>query len=113
MTTPHDFTKNTGWVCANNNKFPRELFESPLNTHFHTSTLQFHTKRLKTTQVSLFYLLPAAILADIEIWVSGLEHRDKFKPVILRINNSYNPIIFAIPHDLWTPLKKLQSPLLV
>ena len=107
-TTPHDFTKNTGWVCANNNKCPRELFESPLNTHFRTSTLQFHTKRLKTTQVSLFYLLPAAILADIEIWVSGLEHRDKFKAVVSRINSMYNPIIYAITHELWTPYQNFR-----
>ena len=40
---------------------------------------------------------------DIEIWVSGLENLDNFKPVVLNINTMCNPILFTIPHELWTP----------
>ena len=82
---------------------PREFFASPLNTPRHTITLQRHTKKLKPSQASLLYLLPTVIPTDIEIWLSGLEHRDNFKPIILRINTMYNSIPFTIPHDLWTP----------
>ena len=65
MTTPHEFTKNTGWGCADNKKYPRELFASPLNTHLHTSTLHRHPKWLKPNQELLFDLLPTVILTDI------------------------------------------------
>ena len=100
---PREFTKNTGWGRSNNKLDPRELFASPLNTNPRTSTLHWHRKQLKPSQASLFDLLPTVILTDIEIWVSGLERRDNFKPVVSHINTMYNPIIFVISHDLWTP----------
>ena len=103
MTTPHNFAKNTGWGRADKNKFPRELFPLPLNTHLRTSTLHCYPKRLKPTEASLFDLFPTVILTDIEIWVSGLEHRDKFKAVVSRLNSMFNPILFVIPPELWTP----------
>ena len=93
---------------VDNNKYPRELFASPLNKHCCTSTLQLHSKRLNPSQVSLFGLLTIDIITDIEIWVSSLEHRDKFKPVAFRIKNMCNPIIFVIPHNLYTPYQKFR-----
>ena len=45
---------------------------------------------------------------DIEIWLSGLEHRNNFKPVVSRINTMCNPILFAIPHNLWTPYQNFR-----
>ena len=105
---PRDFTKNTGWGRADNNKYPRELFASPLITHRQTSTIHRHMKKLKPTLASLFGLLPTFILTDIEIWVSGLKHCDDFKPVISRINTMYKPVLFAIPHCLWTPYHKFR-----
>ena len=39
----------------------------------------------------------------------GLEHRDKFKAIFLCINCMYNPVLFAIPNDLWTPTTILES----
>ena len=107
MTTPRDFTKNTGWGHADNKKYPREFFTSPLNTHHRTINLQYHSKLLKPSQAQLFDLLPTDILIDIEIWVSSLEHSEKFKPIILCFKTICNPIIFAIPHDLWTPYHNL------
>ena len=103
MTTPRDFTKNTGWGCANNKKCPHRFFASPLNTHRRTSTLHRHTERLQPIQASLFDILPTVILTDIEIWVSGLKHRDKFKSGVSRINSMYKPVLFTIPHEAWTP----------
>ena len=44
---------------------------------------------------------------DIEIWVYGLEHHDKFKPVVTHINAMCNPILFEIPHNLCTPYHNL------
>ena len=102
MTTPRDFTKNTGYGRANNNKYPRELFAPSLNIHHGTINLQRHTKQLKPSHALLFDLLPTVILTDIEIWLSGLKYHDSFKPVVLCITTMYNPILFAIPHDLWT-----------
>ena len=90
-------------LSADQNKFPRELFPSPLKTHLRTSTLHCYPKRLKPTEASLFDLFPTVILTDIEIWVSGLEHRDKFKAVVSRLNYMYNPILFVIPPEPWTP----------
>ena len=106
MTTPRDFTTNTGWGRADNKKYPREFFASPLNTHRRKSTLHRHSKRLKTSQASLFYLLHTDILMNIEIWVSDLKHLDKFKPVVSRINTMCNPILFTIPHYLWTTYQR-------
>ena len=103
MTTPSDFTKNTGWVHINNNKYPRELFVWPLNIHRRTSTLQRPSKRLNPLQAYLFDLSPTAILTDIEIWVSVLEYYNKYKHVLSRFKPMCNPIIFASPHDLWAP----------
>ena len=85
MTTPHNLVKNTRWG----------------NTDHKTSPLHQHTKQLKPTKAYLFYLLPKFILMDIDIWVSGLKHRDKLKAVAKNMNYLSNPTLFAIPHDLW------------
>ena len=77
--TPRDFTKNTVWGREINKKDPCEFFALPLKKNILTSTLQCHYKEPNTSQASLFYLLPTEILTDIEIWVSGLKHCDKFK----------------------------------
>ena len=61
----------------------------------HISTKLMHTP--------LFYLLSSYILAYIDIWLSGLEHRDKFKHVISRFKYMSNPVLFAIRHNLGTP----------
>ena len=85
MKTPRNLTKNTRWVHTNHKKI----------------TLNHFPKRLKPTEASLFDLLPTVILAYIDIWVSGLEHSDKFKAVVKRIDFMSNPIIFKITHELW------------
>ena len=103
MTMPRDFTKNTGWGRADNNKYPSKLFASPLNTHLRTSSLQLPSKKLNPLQAPLFDLLTTAILKDIEILVSGLKYCEKFNPVVLGFKTICNPIFFAIPHDLWNP----------
>ena len=103
MPTPREFTKNTGWGRSDSKKHPPEFFVFPLNTHQLTSNIQHHSKQLNTSQAPLFYLLPTEILTDIEIWVSGLEHCDKFKPFVSRIKTMCNPILLEIPHNLWTP----------
>ena len=103
MTTPRNFAKNAGWGRADHTKGPLELFPLPLNTHRRTSTLNRHMKQPKPTEASLFDLLPIVILVDVEIWVSGLKHRDAFKAVVSRINSMYNPVLFVIPPELWTP----------
>ena len=72
MTTTRDLSKNIGWRLADNKKYPRELFASHINTHRRTSTLHLHSKQLKHSQASQFYLLPTDIITNIEIWVSGL-----------------------------------------
>ena len=42
-TTPHDFTKNTGWGRSDNKKYPREFFALPLITHLRTITMHCST----------------------------------------------------------------------
>ena len=91
MTTPHNFAKNKRWI----------------NTNHKTNTLHRHPKKLKPTEAYLFDLFPTLIFTDIEIWVSGLEHRDKFKTIVSRINFMYNPITFTIPREIWTPYHNL------
>ena len=81
---PRNFAKNTRWVCANHKII----------------TLHLHPKLLKPEESYLFDLLPTDILVDIDIWLSVLEHRDKFRSVISHINSMYNPVFFAIPHEL-------------
>ena len=58
---------------------------------------------MNPTETYLFHLLPQDTLTDIEMWVYGLEHREKFKAVITNINPLCNPILFAIPQELWAP----------
>ena len=45
--------------------------------------------------------MPTVTLADIDIWLSGLKHRDKFKAAVKNMNYLSNPTLFAIPHELW------------
>ena len=89
MTTPRDFTKNKGWGHAENKKYRRELFVSPLNNVFCASTFQRHPKQLKPSQASLFDLLPTDILMDTEICISGLKYCDKCKAIVSNINYIY------------------------
>ena len=103
MTTPHNFAKNTGWGRADHKKCLCELFPSPLNTHLRTSKLHHHKKKLNPTEAYLSDLLHTVILMDIEIWVFGLENRDKFKANVSCINFMYNPVLFSIPTEIWTP----------
>ena len=73
------------------------------HTYHNTSTLHRHPKRLKPIETSLFNIFPTVILTDIDIWVSGLEHHDKFKAVIKNMNTLSNPILFDIRPELWAP----------
>ena len=91
MTTPHNFAKNKRWI----------------NTNHKTNTLHRHPKKLKPTEEYLFDLLSTVTLTDIEIWVSSLEHPDKFKAVVSCINFMYNPVLFEIINELWTPYNNL------
>ena len=63
--------------------------------HRFTIILQHPTKQLNPSYASLFNLLPSGILADIDIWLPGLEHCDKFKHVILRLKYMCKPVLFA------------------
>ena len=85
MKRPHNFSKNTRWG----------------HTNHKTSTLHRHMKQLKNVESYLFDLLPTFILTYIDIWVSGLKHRDKLKAVAKNMNYLSNPTLFAIPHELW------------
>ena len=91
MTTPCNFAINTRWG----------------HTNHKTITLQFHPKQLKPTEKCLFDIFPTDILTDIYIWVSGLEHCDKFKAVIKNMNTFPNPTLFAIPPEVWAPYHNL------
>ena len=84
MTTIRNFTINTRW-----------------GHYYQTSTLNRHMKLLNPTENYLYGLFPQYILTDIDIWISGLEHRDKFKAAITNINPLCNPTLFAIPQELW------------
>ena len=74
-----------------------------------TSTLHCHPKLLKPTETYLFDLLPQDILTEIDFLTSGIEHREKPKAVITKINPLSNPILFTITQELWAPaLPQLQ-----
>ena len=100
---PHDSTKETGW---RNTEEPRtscsEIFSTTNNIPRITRLLQIPIKQLKPFHASLWDLLPSDILVDIDIWLSGLKHRDKFKHKISRFKPMCNPVLFEIPHKLWT-----------
>ena len=81
MTTPRNFAINTILGNSNNN----------------TRTLHRQPKQLNPNEKYLFDLFPQDILTDIDIWVSGLEHREKFKAVIMNMNTMCKPTLFAIP----------------
>ena len=44
-----------------------------------------------------------AIIVDIDICLSGLKHRDKFKHIISRFKYTCGPVQFKISHDLRIP----------
>ena len=73
------------------------------NAGITTITLHRHLKQHKPTETYLFYLLPQDIPTDIYFLASGLEHRDKLKAFITKINILCNPIFFTIPKELWAP----------
>ena len=87
MTTTRNFAINTRWGHDDHT----------------TSPLHRHPKRLKPTETYLFNLLTQDILMYVDIWVSGLKHRDRFKAVIANMNTMCNPTLFAIPQELWAP----------
>ena len=87
MKTPRNFAINTRWGHTNQK----------------TSTLHHHPKQLELTETYLFGIFPTCILTDIDIWVSGLKHLDKFKAVIKNTNNLYNPTLLAITTELRAP----------
>ena len=87
MTNTCNFAINTRWGHANQK----------------TSTLHLHLKWIKPTETYLFDLLPQDILTEIDILTSGLEHCDKLKAVITKINPFCNPIFFSVPQELWAP----------
>ena len=90
VTTTHNFAVNTRWGYYDQTKI----------------TLHRHTKRLKPTEIYLFYLLPQDILKEIDFFTSGIEHHDKLKAVITKINPFCNPILFVIPQELSAPYHK-------
>ena len=101
---PRNSTKETVWVNTEESRtVPCEIFSAPIDMHCFTLLLQCPKQLRKTSNASLFDLLPSEFLADIDIWLFGLEHRVKFKHVISRFKSMCNPIIFAIPHNLLTP----------
>ena len=101
---PRDFTKETRWGHIREPATaPREILLSPINMHIVTLILQGPTKHFKTSNVSLFDLLPSGILAYIDICLSVLKHCDKFKHVILCFKYMCNPLLLEIPHKLCTP----------
>ena len=79
-----------------------KIFSGTLNIHCCTLILQLPIKLLNPSHESLFDLLLTEILADIDIWLSGLEDHNKFKRVILSFKYVCNPVLFTITHDLWT-----------
>ena len=81
---------------------PREIFLANLNIFRHTLILQFPTKQLNPLHALSFDLLTSDIIAEIDIWLSVLEHCDKFKHIILRLKSMFNPDLFTIDHYLWT-----------
>ena len=63
MTTTRNFVISTRWGHTNQK----------------TSTLHRHPKLINPTETYLFHLLPQDTLTDIDMWVSGLEHREKIQ----------------------------------
>ena len=92
-----DSTKETRWVNAEEPRtVPREVFLDPLNMHCGTLLLQHPTNLLKPSYASLFAILPSDISTDIDVWLSGLEHCNIFKHVILRLKLMCNPVLLNI-----------------
>ena len=87
MTTTRTFTINT--ICRHGNTT--------------TSTMYRHPIRHNPNKTYLFYLFPQDILTEIDFLASGLEHCDKLKAVITKINPFFKPILFVIPQELWAP----------
>ena len=101
---PHNSTKETRWVHTREPADAlREIFFCHLNMHYRTAIVQHPKKWLKYMHASLFSLLPSNILADIDIWLSDLEHCNKFKHVISSFKYMSNLVISKITHKLWTP----------
>ena len=61
-----------------------------------TSTLHLNPRQLNPTETYLYDLLLQDIITDIDIWVYGLENREKIKAVITNMNTMCNPTILAI-----------------
>ena len=101
---PHSSTKETGWGHIGETETALcEILLYTLSMHRRTVIIKCTKKRLRYSHASLFNLLPLDILADIDIWLFGFEHWDKFKHVISRFKSMSNPILFAILHKLRTP----------
>ena len=78
---------------------PCEIYYFRPNMHRRTHILQHPKKLLKPTHDSLLDPLPPEICADIDIWLSDLEHRNKFKHIISRFKYMSNPALFEIRHE--------------
>ena len=100
---PYNYTKEAGWGNTSESATAnREILSPPLSMHHLTIILQRLTKLLNSLHASLFDLLPSGILRDIDICLSVLKHRDKFKHVILRFKYMSNPVLFPILYKFWT-----------
>ena len=87
MTNTRTFNINTIWGHVNTT----------------TSTLHLYPKLHKCTKTYLFDLLPQNILTEIYFLASRLEHRNKIKAIITKVNPLFNSIIFSILQELWVP----------
>ena len=100
---PRNSIKETGWGNTKEPRTaPREVFLDTINMHRCILLLQLNTKRLNPSHESLFDILPSDILANIDIWLSGLENCNKFKHFISRFKFMCNPILFEITYNIWT-----------
>ena len=99
------YTEDTGWRHFDNTPYLHELFASPLNIYRSKIILQRPSKWLKPLHTSLYDWLPTVIIMYIEIWLSCLEHCNKFNRIVSRFKTMCKPILYAIPHYLWTPYR--------
>ena len=97
-----NYTETTGWVHY---KEPAPRVIKLLRPNMHPSKIitQRPIKLRKPIHASLFNLIHPDILADIDIWLSVLEYRDKFKHIILRSKYMSNPVLFSINAEYWNP----------
>ena len=69
-------------------------------------------RRDRKSVVVLMGTIKTTTTVGIDIWSSGLKHCNKFKHVILRFIYMCNPVLFAIPHEVWIPYHNFWASLL-